>query len=288
MDIKPRPLKPLPQPAILGAIDPDLVLAVSPQGGYSVSYQRGQLRIVQHGRAADGKIGSAALAGFTKAVELAAGRDVLFAMYPNTAAHLVKEAVEMMPNMTMGYYRQGPHTELLNVLPRCQHELQASPESLDVYTDASMGVRRLAGLGWVIVDDAGNTTAGCKAQMVPGGISMAELLAIKEGVKAALRMGQPERITVYSDSQSAVAWMNDQVTRSSAAVSIAAKIRSKVPEGTTLTVEWVRGHAGNIGNESADRMALAARRMDEAHLTAEQAQRMKQNIVEDISVQIAA
>ena len=294
MDIKPIPLKPLSLPEMEDGAD--LVLALSHIGGWSVGYRRGTLRIVQYGQSPDGKYKSAVLAGFTKAVELAQGRPVTFGIWPMTAKHMISEVVEAMPNMTMGHFMSHKHPGVMHMLPRPEGKKKpaAKPVSVDVYTDASMKRgNRTAGLGWVIKRGEGQSLAGNRIWNAPvADINLAEIKAVQCAVEAAVEAGTCDRIVVHSDSRHAVAWLNgkesDGSTKDRMYARATKSVLDCVPEDARIDFKWVQGHSTNVGNDSADRMAVAARRINHARLRGVERERLTESIVGDIVARMAA
>lgn len=147
--------------------------------------------------------------------------------------------------------------------------------TVEVYSDASINKRdhsnpNTAGLGWVIkyagpvAPIVGSTSeqADC--------VRHAEILAILNSLRGLLK-AHPElagsgfgRVTVSTDSKASlrlIEQVRDGVVRGSAShaeISDARKIKTLI-EHMDITLQWVRGHNGQLQNESADRLARMAR-----------------------------
>lgn len=136
-------------------------------------------------------------------------------------------------------------------------------------TDASRGhTSRYVGTGWVIDFGAGSSpVVGARAD-VAGSILAAELKAMLHGLRAAHRALPHEdlrrcRFILRSDSQLALrmitepGWAPPQA--SSQARGLVLQVRD-LAGVCDVDFQWVKSHAGDPGNETADRLAVLARR----------------------------
>ncbi|XBH22947.1 RNase H family protein [Jonesiaceae bacterium BS-20] len=155
------------------------------------------------------------------------------------------------------------------------------PQPILVATDASQrNGRKHAGFAWVRHDGAFFTG------MVEGmDIGDAELVAILAAVKA--HRGAQCTLIVRSDSQYAIRLAQEAVQGHIAAPTRAGRSlqRSLMYMGDRPEVrfEWVKGHSGDVMNDTADRLAVMQRRNDEAGISgAENFKRLESVVQENL------
>lgn len=169
-------------------------------------------------------------------------------------------------------------------LQLCDELLRASGSThLLVATDGSVDRgHRGAGAGWVTSWGA----FGC-SQVDTADILLAELEAIASALENVPRV--VTRVSVRSDSRSAIAIVVQvlQVGPTAGPIRIPARGHSaaiRIAEAARrfqIRMDWVRAHQGDPMNETADRLAVLARRSIRAALTPDAVSAMANGIVED-------
>lgn len=141
----------------------------------------------------------------------------------------------------------------------------------EIYTDGSLGTTSTAGLGWVLVTPEGPLVGftHIKVGIAHATIQHVELQAIKAAIKAAVSTGLPmEHAAVYTDSRDALALIREEVDghgrgrprTGTAALRELTRWIAREARIFDLHLRHVRAHAGDPGNEAADRLAVMARR----------------------------
>ena len=157
-----------------------------------------------------------------------------------------------------------------------------------VGTDASRGRNAARGVSWGWASENGFGDAGCTTKV--RSINAAEIVAIARALEA---IDWPTCVHFLSDSRAAVAAVRGllnghdavslgdrfPVDERASVVSALIAIHGRVREGR-VTVEWVRGHNGNRLNEAADRLAVLARRLNDAGLQTETRARVRRVLAE--------
>lgn len=143
-----------------------------------------------------------------------------------------------------------------------------------VATDASLA-RRRTGAGIACVDAEGTFAQGIART---SSIAIAELSAIELAVRTFPRGD----LLVLSDSRPALAWLADpdRVTDPHLQHLLAA-IRTG-SAGRRVRFDWVKGHDGHRLNETADRLAMAARRAREFQQDEAVRKRIAASIIGDL------
>ena len=125
------------------------------------------------------------------------------------------------------------------------------PEPLTVATDGSARADGKRGLGWACVAEDGRFALGSSA--AGSDISRAEL----NGVRLALHTFRGP-LRVLTDSRNTVLWANSPAKAPRGLLGAACDAAALlVSSGSTIA--WVKGHAGNVLNEQADRLARMSR-----------------------------
>ncbi|MDN5760638.1 MAG: hypothetical protein L0H59_19300, partial [Tomitella sp.] len=139
-------------------------------------------------------------------------------------------------------------------------------ERVTVYTDGSVSsTRRGCGMGIATTSGVVDAAADIHAPNVP---VLAELLAIEMAVSRF----PVQRLTIHADSQDAIALVEQfrktggrgarRIGDAHTDFMVTAVLRriSGHCRGRTVKLSWVRGHAGNLYNDAADRAARTVRR----------------------------
>jgi ribonuclease HI len=130
-------------------------------------------------------------------------------------------------------------------------------EVIDIYTDGSIkggNPGGVCGAGVLIVDGAG-AEFYASVYLGPGTNNTAELAAILIGLRRMKR--NPGTIRVFTDSQYCQGMLTKRWTIRKNHQLIKA-IENEISRLGRVEINWVKGHAGNPGNEEADRLASDA------------------------------
>ncbi|WP_072805129.1 ribonuclease H family protein [Rhodococcoides yunnanense] len=180
---------------------------------------------------------------------------------------LVGTALEALDDYTRFAHRRAWTEELAR--------REALPE-LTVATDASKATRRSGvGVGCVSAEGAFASKAYPDVETVLVG----ELLAIALAIKTF----PDRRLHILTDSKPALACLGKSRarlldTRRGDVVEIVDVVHRRAA-GRDIRYSWVRGHAGHELNELADRLAVAARRNEEAGVSSSVKDQINRNIM---------
>ncbi|WP_190273517.1 ribonuclease HI [Crystallibacter crystallopoietes] len=166
---------------------------------------------------------------------------------------------------------------------------------LEIATDASRGQRsRWVGHGWVLVfPDGMKPSLGHKA-MDGGSVLEGELRAIRLALLAARNiyvgaLDGRSAVTVSSDSQLALRMINqpgfEPPSANGRCANEVLRIRGLV-RCANVDFRWVKGHADNMPNIYADRLAVLSRRCQEAGLSDEETSRLAAGVREEARNQL--
>ncbi|MGV9748316.1 RNase H family protein [Rhodococcus zopfii] len=153
---------------------------------------------------------------------------------------------------------------------------RSKPARVTIATDAS-GRNRHRGLGIAYVTSTGNW----RQAYLPAAsdISIGEL----EAISLALSTEDARRIEILTDSRNAVEWINGRKTVPNSRIGQCIDKIRRQSSGREMTVRWVKAHAGHPLNETADRLAMAARRNAVAGVAPEVCEQIAQNILADLA-----
>ncbi|MGW4364507.1 RNase H family protein [Nocardia takedensis] len=144
-----------------------------------------------------------------------------------------------------------------------------------IATDASARAGR-RGMGLAYVTDDGDW----RQEFLPSTsvVAVGEL----EAILLAVTVRSDRRISVLTDSRSAVCWIDGSATPPTQVIARrVAAIRRAIGD-RDVTVGWVKAHSGHPLNEIADRLAVAARRNAAAGVSTAVREQIARNIVDDL------
>ncbi|WP_262103931.1 ribonuclease HI [Arthrobacter sp. Marseille-P9274] len=167
--------------------------------------------------------------------------------------------------------------------------------TVEIATDASRSRRsRWVGHGWVLVFPGGTKPALGHKAMDGGSVLEGELRAFRLGLLAAREiyvgaLDGHSAVTVSSDSRLALRMINEPGFEPPSAdarcVSEVLRIRGIV-RCTNVDFRWVKGHADNLPNIFADRLAVLSRRCQEAGLSDEETYQLTAGVREEARNQL--
>ncbi len=127
------------------------------------------------------------------------------------------------------------------------------PQPIRIYTDASRS-RDNVGLGWLTCDGDYVITCG-SVPMKEINVYHAEMLAIKEALSWIKEEGSRDRwYIIYTDSESAACTLRGQMAKDFIAKETMCLLR-ELGKKCYIQIQWIKGHAGNVGNLIADKLA---------------------------------
>ena len=173
------------------------------------------------------------------------------------------------------------HMAPLETTPTEQEEAPPDVEKLTVATDGSWSrFNKIAGVG-VLTEDG--RWAAQAFPNFPNPLA-AELKAIEVALDLTADTKEPLRI--LCDSRPAIETLHGHTSEGAKKVRFLNKLKRKMANRTVELV-WVKGHAGDILNEGADRLAVSARRNRDSRVDRHTATHIGQNIVREVLKQPA-
>lgn len=239
---------------------------------------------------------AATLDALTTLVEQLAQAPACVYVSDGTTRREILAVAASFPNITFVTTPRGQLLTLLDHAASVLDDLQRAPAPelpsveanrlnnmpvLTIATDASKGHRR--GVGYACVTETGKAHRGYHPDI--RSILVGELL----GIRLALAEHKHRRLHILTDSKAAVSAIRfgNSITRHAKAAPTVTDIH-RLMRDRDVTIEWVPGHSGHALNETAHRLAVAARRLHEARVDVEARSRIIANITAPLREAIAA
>lgn len=157
---------------------------------------------------------------------------------------------------------------------------------LTIATDGSMRTGHMGGGAAWVREDWKAGTLQCPSER---DINVVELAGIVAAVVA--NRYRPEGLVIRSDSQTAVGWASEALESSPFGPGRARRLQRQLAATRTaglVRVEWVRGHAGDVLNEVADRLAVLTRRDMDAGIVGDEHQLRVAAVLDDARQAVGA
>lgn len=135
-------------------------------------------------------------------------------------------------------------------------------EGLIIYTDGSCAATdRVGGWAWVAVDIVDDDRAACNAgSQLETTISRMELFAPYDALEEVWEIHGPSTLLVISDSEYVVLGVQNPSRKRNANVDLWVALDEAIRKHKAVEFQHTKGHAGDEGNEEADRLAGEFRR----------------------------
>ena len=137
-------------------------------------------------------------------------------------------------------------------------EFKTTTEStLDIYTDGSKDTKNNTGFGFFITETKTEQEIISKSESLKEYITVfqAEAIALIEATKYILKKGpSKENIHFYTDSQALIKTLESK-KNDKPIIANCLNLLNSLAKHNSVTINWIPGHKGHEGNETADQLA---------------------------------
>ncbi|UYV63319.1 K02A2.6-like [Cordylochernes scorpioides] len=169
--------------------------------------------------------------------------------------HKTRTKLICFPHLPDNPHKHETQPELLKALGLQIIEENSSLFDITIYTDGSQLETGLSGSGIAIYKDKILEKISLSH---PRHLSVykSELSAIDKALKD-ININSPSKIIIYSDSRAAIYTLQSCFSSQEPLLKSIAKSVNRLPDNSSVTVQWLPAHVGIPGNELADSLAKA-------------------------------
>ncbi|WP_149360178.1 RNase H family protein [Lolliginicoccus suaedae] len=267
-------------------------IAVVCDGDYSAFHFFSRPHEGTSGRRREATLGLVGVDAFEYLYKIVEGheRDIVVYLHQPHLRDLLRSAAPAFPQCTMRESLEDERLARLNGIAGTQIDMRVHRQQarlagiprkehgrLMIATDASLRSRH-RGAGIACVSEEGIAESAFRAHL--GRIDVAELAAIDLALST---FCDGRALHILVDSRHALNYLQGTgKVRDRAIASLVDSIRGK-SRSRSVTFEWVRAHNGQPLNETAHRLAVAARRCHTSNVPADTQQRIVSGILEDLT-----